>query len=256
MSVLKGEGRVPILFGSTSIPLGTVTHLGYLARPDLTGEWPTIVVVSGEWGITSSVKDVCRRLARQGFAVVAFDPFRGKAPARATSPDAAAAAARQLPAARVAADLDALADFISNPAGFWSNAERGFGVLALGEGGRFAVPYAALHASPLGLVATTLSGPETEEAPDVASTPLRYPLGAIASVVAPVVGLSGRDDPAIPIDDIMELRRRAPHAEWVVYEGVGANFTDDHAEGYDTEAHRDALERLTDFFSKHLPPGP
>ena len=72
MSVLKGEGKVPILFGSTSIAVGTLTHRGYLARPGLAGEWPTIIVVPSEWGVTSAMKDVCRRLARHETALYGF----------------------------------------------------------------------------------------------------------------------------------------------------------------------------------------
>ena len=82
MSVLKGEGTHPILFGSTSIAVGTRIQGGYLARPDLTGEWPTIVVVASEWGVTSSTKDLCRKMARRGFAAIAPDLYRGRAPQR------------------------------------------------------------------------------------------------------------------------------------------------------------------------------
>ena len=96
MSVLKGEGKVPILFGSSSIAAGSVIHRGYLARPDLTGEWPTIIVLAGAWGVTSSIKDICRRLARHGFAVVAPDLYVGAAPPRSADADEAALAANPL----------------------------------------------------------------------------------------------------------------------------------------------------------------
>ncbi len=257
MSVLKGEGKVPILFGSSSIAVGTLTHRGYLARPDLTGEWRTIVIAPSEWGVTSAVKDICRRLARHGFAVVAVDLYRGAPPSRDAETEDAAESARGVPASRAANDLDAVVEFITNPAGFWSNAEAGFGVLSFGEGGRFAVPFAARHAgSALALVSTRLRAPEPERDLDGNELPVPdYPLTSIGSVVGPIFGASGRDDETVPLDDVMDLRRLAPHAEWAVYDGVGEHFTDDYTEGYDDEASRDVLDRLVSFFEKHLPGG-
>ena len=255
VSVLKGEGKVPILFGSTSIVGGTRTLSGYLARPDLTGEWPTIVVAPSEWGVTASTKDLCRRLARHGFAVVAPDLFRGAPPQRASSAEDAAAASRAIPAARAGGDLDAIAQYIANPAGFWSNAERGFGILGVGEGARFAVPFAVRRSrAALALLSPRLTAPPLEGGDDDAAAAVPgYPIEVIGSVVGPIFGASGREDPTVPVDDVMELRRLAPHAEWVLYDVVGSHFTDDSLDGYDPEAHRDALDRVIGFFEKHLP---
>ncbi len=254
MSVLKGEGKVPILFGSTSIAVGTQTHQGYLARPDLTGEWPTIVVVASEWGVTSSIKDVCRRLARHGFALVAPDLYRGAAPARTTSPDDAAVAARAIPAGRAGADLEAIEEYITNPAGFWSNAEQGFGVLGIGEGARFAVPFTIRSGAPIALVSPRLAAPPPQIDRDGNEVPVpKYPLDVSNDVVVSVLGLSGRDDATLPVDDVSQWRRSAPQSEWVLYDGVGARFFDDAADDYDAEAFDDALDRLIDFFEKHLP---
>ena len=253
MSVLKGEGKYPILFGSTSIAAGTMTSTGYLARPDLTGEWPTIVVAASEWGVTSAIKDLCRRLARHGFAVIAPDLARGRAPRRDVDAETAADAARAIPAARAARDLDAIAGYIANPAGFWSNAELGFGILAFGEGARFAVPFAGRRpGSPLALISPRLNLPEDAGDDETVSPALAYPIAVIGDVLGPIFGASGRDDPTVPVEDVMRLRRAAPHAEWVIYDGVGSHFSDDFAHVYDAEAHRDVLERIVAFFEKHL----
>jgi carboxymethylenebutenolidase len=255
MSVLKGEGSHPIMFGSTSIAVGSLTHGGYLARPNGTGEWPTILLVPSEWGITSSVKDVARRLARYGFAVAAVNYYGDTPPSRDADPIDAANAARAVPEAAAAADLDDFADYVANPAGFWSNAEDGFGVLAFGEGGRFAVQFVARNPGvPLALVGTRLEPPQPGHDEDAPAEPLDYPNAVIARVSAPILGASGRDDPSLPLDDVMELRRQAPHCEWVLYDGVGSQFTDDYLDGYDGEAAADLLDRLIDFFAKHLPP--
>ncbi len=241
MSVLKGEGKVPILFGTTTIVVGSRTHRGYLARPDLAGEWPTIVVAVSAWGITGNVKDVARRIARQGLAVVVPDLYGGEAPQRSAPPDEAAAAFAQLPATRLDGDLADVVAFIQNPSGFWSSAEHGFGVLGLGDGGLPAARTAVGRgAAALGLVAT----------------PPRSVAKSLAGYDGAVLGLLGRDDDRGDTDALSALRDSVPQAELVIYSGVGADFLDDYLPSYDFDVAGDALERLAELFAKHLPPPP
>ena len=68
MTAIKGEGKYAMLYGSYRLPVGRDLH-AYIARPDLSGSFPTIIVAHGAWGLTSHVKAVCRRLARYGFAL-------------------------------------------------------------------------------------------------------------------------------------------------------------------------------------------
>ena len=242
MTVLKGEGKVPILFGSTSIAVGSKTHRGYLARPDLAGEWPTVIVVPSVWGVTSSVKDLCRRLARRGLAAIAPDFYRGAAPDQRVDRDAALPAAAALSLPQAAADLGDIASYVANPAGFWSSAERGFAVLGIGWGGTLAVEVAvARNADAVGLVAAPL-----DEA-------VAHGLGAFPGGV---LGLYGRDDEVVPIDGVLAARAHLPHAEIVVYDAVGHDFVDDLRPAFDEPAAKDAIERLSIFFEKHLPPAP
>lgn len=70
MSVLPGEGSNVILYGSTTYSVGTRTHGGYLARPDVAGSYPVAMLLGG---ITSGIKELSRQLARRGLAVVATD---------------------------------------------------------------------------------------------------------------------------------------------------------------------------------------
>lgn len=241
MSVLRGEGKVPILFGSTTIVVASRSYRGYLARPDLAGEWPTIIVVASAWGVTSNVKDVARRLARQGFAVVAPDLYDGSAPPRAASADDAWAAAAAQSAAQQQRNLSDIQAFIQNPSGFWSSAEHGFGVLGLGSGGpAAATAAAATGAAALGLVTTPLDGLG----------------GVLTGYDGGVLGIFGREDDRVDTDEVAALRESVPQAELVIYAGVGGDFLDDSLETYDGEAAADALERLAEMFAKHLPSPP
>ncbi len=71
MSVLPHEGTHPILYGTIAVPAGPRVHTGYLARPDLGGAYPSLALAADGSGLTSGIKDVCRRIARHGVAVVA-----------------------------------------------------------------------------------------------------------------------------------------------------------------------------------------
>lgn len=241
MSVLKGEGRVPILFGSTSVSVGSRLHRGYLARPDLGGQWPTILLVAPAWGVTSSVKDICRRLARQGLAVLAPDLYDRGGPARGVDREIAERAAAALPQALIDRDLSDFVSFVSNPAGFWSSAEDGFGVFGIGSGGRAAV---------------RLAGGSRAAALALAYAPIEGEEEALSTFTGAVLGLYGRADEVVPADVVTVVRKAAPHAEVVVYADVGHDFLDDYGDTYDFEAATDAVERLASFFEKRLPPPP
>jgi carboxymethylenebutenolidase len=247
VSVLKHEGKVPILFGSTAVTVGTITRNGYLARPDLTGQFPTVVVVPDAWGITSSVKDVCRRLARWGVAAITADPYRGDAPARSVPDGEAEEALRAVTDGRALGEVTAVARFVANPAGFWSNAEHGFGILGLGSGGRIAALAASRldGVAALALVAAPLHGPEGDDR--------HHPADLLGGIRVPVIGAYGKDDDQVPVERIMEVREEHPGIEWLLYPNVGHGFFDDHADGFDERATRDAVERLAGFFAEHLP---
>lgn len=249
MSVLKGEGKVPILFGSTSIAAGSVIHGGYLARPDLAGEWPTILVMSSAWGVTSSTKDICRRLARQGFAAVAPDLYVGAAPSRSAPLELAERVAAHVSGRRTGAIIEDIVEFVQNPAGYWSNAERGYGILSVGSGARPAIAAAtSADVASLAMVSPSLVIPALyEESVPVDTT------DSLSAVTAPILAISGGSDDANSADRVERSRAAAPHAEWIVYDGLGADFVDDYSDGFDQPAFADAMDRLNAFFEKTLP---
>jgi dienelactone hydrolase len=90
---------------------------------------------------------------------------------------------------------------------------------------------------------------------------LAYPIGiagdgaldTLSSISAPILGLVGRNDALVSVDDVMAARAAAPHSEWVLYDGAEHDFLDDSTAHYDTATATDALERISDFFEKHLP---
>ncbi len=233
VTVLKGEGKVPILFGSTSISVASRVHSGYLSRPDLTGEWPTVILVPDFSGVTPAVKDLCRKLARRELAAVAVDPLRRDRVSRLW-------ADRQAPvsAADLDADIDDIVTFVTNPSGSWSSAGRGFGVLGIGSGGAAACRLAVRRPGlAVALVAAPVQ-PDLARLGGGAARPLRTGRrrGAGGRSGGGTVWTAQRRG-----GDLRRRRRRVHRRR---------------QPGFDLEAAADALERLVAFFLRHLPPPP
>jgi carboxymethylenebutenolidase len=78
----------------------------YLAEP-ASGQGPGVVVVQEWWGLVDAIRDVCDRLAREGFVALAPDLYRGE---RTTDPDEAGRLMMDLEIPRAVGDLEAVAE--------------------------------------------------------------------------------------------------------------------------------------------------
>ena len=82
---------------------GSETARGYLAEPEgRSGRG--VIVIQEWWGLVDHVRDVCDRLAREGFVALAPDLYRGDA---TSDPDEAGRLMLDLEIPRAARDLDA-----------------------------------------------------------------------------------------------------------------------------------------------------
>jgi dienelactone hydrolase len=221
VAVQTGEGTTDIIYGEASIPAGPLTYGGYIARPDGFGEWPTVVVVGPEPEPTSTVKDLCRVLARHGIAAIA--------PSLSDSTN------------HNHRINTAIAGFVSDPTGQWSNAQFGFGVLAL-EGG---IGDASVFAAQDGRVlawASVGSGLDRVTADNL----------ALGDAVGLFIG--SRGDTAVDIDEAVGFRDVLVRATFVVYPDGETGFWNDDSNGYSVDRYEDARDRLVAFFSEQLPP--
>jgi carboxymethylenebutenolidase len=75
---------------------------GYLAEP-ASGRGPGVIVIQEWWGLVDHIRDVCDRFAREGFAALAPDLYRGET---ARDPDRAGRLMMGLEIPRAARDLD------------------------------------------------------------------------------------------------------------------------------------------------------
>lgn len=223
MVLLKGEGTHQILYGSTDIFSGLRHNRGYVARPDHAGTFPAIILLHGAGGITSSVKSFARRLARHGLAVVGPDLFRGVS--QRVSPSWPAAS-------QIAADLNSSLQWAASPDTAWVRPGP-IGVVALDQAAGAAVGFAATH--------------------DVAGLALISPiLGAATTADVALLGMYGKDDEIVGIEERAAVQGALSHGEWVLYGGVGHGLVDESATDYRWDVAEDVVSRVVDFMAAKL----
>ena len=221
MAVQTGEGTVEIIYGSTSVPGGPRTLSGYLARPALVGEWPTVLIFGPEPIPTSTVKNMCRVLARNGLAALAPDLTESHEVNESVSQTVAA--------------------FLADRSGEWSNGEYGYGVIGFGVGVYDATRLAELDGRALcgAIVGGTIDGVAAE---------------SMAAAAIPVLTILSREDESTDVDASLEARDSAPQTTFVVYSSGDEGFWDEAADGFNEDLQADVVDRLINFFSEQLPP--
>jgi dienelactone hydrolase len=216
MSVLKGEGRNVILYGSTAVP--TVRPLPvYLARPDVGGRHRVVVVAHD--AITPSIKAMCRRLARHGLGVVCPDLFRSRGP---DGPEPA----------RVASDLDEAFGFA---VGSGWGAPAGAAVLGIGSAGALALRGVPSFATRVVVMGAPVGSAEDPEAP----------ARSLIGLARPLLGLYGAEDDQASVDEVRALGSET--GEWIIYPGAGRGFFDEGSDSYLPEVAEDAFARVLRF---------
>lgn len=221
MAVQLGEGTIEIIYGSISIPAGAQTLSGYLARPDGEGQWPTVLLFGPEPLPLSSVKNVCRVLARHGIAALAPDVTTNHE-------------SNEVIASRVAS-------FATDPSGDWSNAHLGYGVVGYGAGIYDAAGLAATDERVVtqASVAATLDDRVGEDL-----------------VLAEIPGLwiGSRGDASTDVDMSISWTSSLSRTMFVVHADPAEGFWNDDSDGYDEKTATDTIDRLIAFFARELPP--
>ena len=238
MAVLSHEGTYPILYGPWPIPVGTQHRDGYIARPDEAGKFPVVLVVPDLNGLGSFEKDICRRLARSGFAALSLDMYGPEAdPLKAYN---------ALTDRRAATYLEEIHEFIDSDDVEWT-VSGNVGILGTDVGGRFALMKAATTDWVRSVVvfSTPLTGDEEREF-QVADY--------LDHLRMPVLGLYGADDELIDPESVDEAQRRNDHGQWLLYEDAGHGFLDINAPDFDQAAADDAFARIVAFCQATLEP--
>ncbi len=234
-----GEVKVPV-------PDGQVP--AYRAMPAAGGPFPVILVVQEIFGVHEHIKDICRRLAKQGYFAIAPELYarQGDVSGLTNFPDILKIV-NKVPDAQVMSDLDAAVAY-AKASGKADVAK--LGITGFCWGGRIVWLYAAHNPNLKAGVAWygRLVGPADELKP-------KHPIDLVAKINAPILGLYGAADQGIPVDTVEKMRAALKDAgktaEIIVYPNTPHAFFADYRQSYRKEQAEDGWKRLLDWFKKH-----
>ena len=226
-------------------------ELGFLARPEL-GPVPGVVMIPDVWGLSDHYRGLARRLAGEGFAVLAIDPYRKTGKPALSDVASALAFIRELSDPLV---LETIQEAVDRLAADEAVAGRKVGVTGFCMGGQYAL-LAACGCRGLAACVPFYGMLRYAEGLDAQRKP-RSPLAALEDLTCPVLGLYGAEDAIIPVADVRELEERlakSPHPSEVhLYPGAGHAFMNDtRPELYRPAAAADAWPRLVAFMGTVL----
>jgi carboxymethylenebutenolidase len=221
---------------SEMIELGTT--MGYLAKPDGKGPFPTVIVIQEWWGLDAQTKSIADRFAKEGYLAFAPDLYHGELARLGDNDTAMKLVGKYGPHAHH--DLTAAFDALkTHPA-----CNGKIGSVGFCFGGRMSLMLSTLR--PLDAVCTFYGG-----GMQTVFDQLRIKLKA------PVLGFFGDADESIPAGTIEEfdtlLDEVGVKHEVITYPNSGhAFFRDSDPSVYKPEASQDAWNRAKKFFAQNL----
>lgn len=225
-----------------SFKSGDETVSAFLATPSGAGPFPGVLVIHEWWGLDNWVKDQARALAKEGYAALAVDLYRGKVTAKQ---EEAHQYMMGTPQDRALRDLRAAVDTLSARKDV---KKETLGVIGWCMGGMYALKLAVEEPRMKAAVAY-YGAPPTDPA-------------AIAKIQAPVLGNYGAEDSG-PAPDVVRgfeaaMKKAGKPADVKLYEGAGHAFANPNNPwgGYREAAAKDAWSRTVAFLEKHLKKGP
>ena len=228
------------------------TALGFQALPPAGAEAaPGVVLIPDVWGLSAHYRAEAARLAREGFAVLALDPYRKTGTRKLESPEDALAWIDELPDPVV---LETVQEGIAHLAALPGASGR-VGITGFCMGGQYAL-LAACMCRGLSACAPFYGMLRYRKGLNPAKKP-RQPLDALGTLQCPVLGFYGEADPIIPTADALELREKLAASkqpgEVILYPNAGHAFANPtRPELYRPEAARDAWEKLVPFLRETL----
>ncbi|EPB3315165.1 dienelactone hydrolase family protein [Escherichia coli] len=238
-----------IVAGFTSIPSQGDNMPAYHARPKQSdGKLPVVIVVQEIFGVHEHIRDICRRLALEGYLAIAPELYfrEGDPNDFADIPTLLSGLVAKVPDSQVLADLDHVASWASRNGG---DVHR-LMITGFCWGGRITWLYAAHNPQLKAAVAWygKLTGDKSLNSP-------KQPVDIATDLNAPVLGLYGGLDNSIPQESVETMRQalRAANAkaEIIVYPDAGHAFNADYRPSYHAESAKDGWQRMLEWFKQY-----
>ena len=218
-------------------PSNGSTAPGYLSTPT-PGTGVPVVVLQEWWGLDDHIRDVCDRLAAEGFVALAPDLYRGET---TTQPDEAQQKMMALSMGQAERDMRGAVDYLAQHE---ASEGRGVGSVGFCLGGGLSVWAASANPRVAAAVSYYYIMPHGK--PD------------FSKIEAPVLGHFGTADDFVSVDDAKALEQEMKDAgvdvRFEFYEGKGhAFFNDTNRLGtYDADVARESWVKTLEFLRTNL----
>lgn len=225
----------------------------YSARPKTGERFPIVLVVHEIFGVHEHIKDVCRRLAKQGYFAIAPDLYgrQGNVSLTQDIQEIFDKVVAKVPDAQVVADLDATVEYV---AGTGKGDVGRLGITGFCWGGRIVWLYSA-HEPRLSAGAAwygrLVAGARTNSL-----TP-KQPVDVAGELHGAILGLYGGRDQGIPLSTVEQMRQALAAAgkdrdcQIIVYPEAGHAFNSDYRPSYHEASAKDAWTKMLEWFKKY-----
>jgi len=263
VAALAREAK-PITTDAAGLTAETVTYAApdgfdlpaYVARPQGSGPFPVVVVVSEIFGVHEYIRDICRRLAKQGYAAIAPAFFsRVEDPAPLSDMQRIMQIVGATGYEQVMGDLSATLEWASQQG--WARDGK-VGITGFCWGGKV-VWQAAARFSAIGAGVAWYGrlAPAPDATPAQVSAGQPWPVDLADDLKAPVLGLYGGQDQGIPVASVERMRQALARAgqtgsQIVVYPDAPHGFHADYRASYAEADARDGWSKLLAAFDKAL----
>ena len=219
----------------------------YFARPASETKLPVVLVVQEIFGVHEYIRDVCRRLAQEGYLAIAPELFfrQGDPRTIANVGEILQGIVSKVPDGQVLADLDACASWAATQGGDpdW------LAITGFCWGGRITWLYAAHNPKVKSGVAWygRVDGVPSDMTP-------KHPVDIADALHAPVLGLYGGQDQGIPMTDVDMMRdaleKAGSRSTIHVYPDAPHAFHADYRPSYRKAEAEDGWKRLLAWFAQ------
>ncbi len=232
-----------------TIPTATGDLRGYRAMPSKGGPFPIVLVAAEIFGLNHYMKDVCRRLAKEGYYAIVPDMYTRKADlTKLKSMEDIRPIVNTKYDTELVADYDATVEFVRASA--VGDLAR-MAITGFCRGGRTPLVYAASNPKLRAVVSWygPVGGATNEYTP-------RTVMERVAEIKSPVLGLYGARDAGVPIAQVEEffraLKATGTPCELVVYPEAGHGFhADFRPDNYRKADAEDGWRRMLNWFRKY-----
>ncbi|MEO0969616.1 MAG: dienelactone hydrolase family protein [Cyanobacteria bacterium J06639_18] len=213
---------------------------GYFVQPKATTKpLPGIIAIHEWWGLNENIESVTRRLAGEGYQVLAVDLYNGKV---TESPQEAL---KLLQA--VSKNPDPAKDNLKQAYEYLVNQNKAskVGVIGWCFGGSWSLQTAILLPKDIDATVIYYGGQIGDATPEQLKT-----------LQMPILGIFGAEDASIPVSTVRKfeknLKELGKQADIQIYENAGHAFANPSGKNYVAETAQKAWTETTQFFQQYL----